>query len=108
MTNKPIGSDLLALAEPKVWNKRDPNVPADAVYVGRGTPWGNPFKLFKEADRDLVCDLFEERVLPNLDVTALAGKHLICWCAPKRCHADALLVKARARATTAPNRLRSE
>lgn len=77
--------------EARVWNKRDPNVPADAVYVGRGTPWGNPFKLFRESDRDVVCDLFAERVLPTLDLTPLIGKHLVCWCAPKRCHADALL-----------------
>jgi hypothetical protein len=80
-----------------VWNKRLNNAPADAVYVGRGTPWGNPFVMRKESDRDEVCDRFEREVLPNLDVSALTGKHLVCWCAPKRCHADALLAKANPR-----------
>jgi hypothetical protein len=28
-------------------------------------------------------------LLAKLD--GLAGKHLICWCAPARCHADVLL-----------------
>lgn len=28
---------------PKVYNKRDKYVPQDAVYIGRPTPWGNPF-----------------------------------------------------------------
>jgi hypothetical protein len=80
----------------KVWNKRDPATPDDAVYVGRGTPWGNPFVMFAEHQRDTVCDKFEEVTLPNLDVRALRGKDLVCWCAPKRCHADALLRKANA------------
>ena len=78
----------------KVWNKRDPNCPFDAVYVGRGTPWGNPFIMKRESERDFVCDLFEIDILPKLDVSALRGKDLVCWCAPKRCHADSLLRKA--------------
>lgn len=78
----------------KVWNRRDPNTPADAVYVGRGTPWGNPFVIGKHGERDEVCDRFEREVLPTLDLKPLRGKHLVCWCAPKRCHADAILRKA--------------
>jgi hypothetical protein len=76
---------------PRVWSKRDPMVPHDAVYVGRGTQWGNPFVMRSEAERDMVCDRFEREVLPTLNVAPLVGRHLICWCAPKRCHADALL-----------------
>jgi hypothetical protein len=47
----------------------------------------------KEGDRDQVCDRFE-RVLPTLDVSSLRGKDLVCWCAPLRCHCDAILRKA--------------
>ena len=79
---------------PKVYNKHHKNAPADAVYVGRGTIWGNPFVIGKDGDRDAVCDLFERQVIPHLDVSALRGKHLVCYCAPLRCHADALLRKA--------------
>jgi hypothetical protein len=72
-------------------------VPKGAVYCGRGSPWGNPYKIPKpelDGDRDRVCDLFEANVLPHLDVTPLKGKDLVCFCAPKRCHCDALLAKA--------------
>lgn len=82
------------MSEPRVWNKRSGNIPADAVYVGRGTPWGNPFVMNQESHRDAVCDAFEKLVLPQLNVEQLRGKDLVCWCAPKRCHADALLKAA--------------
>lgn len=79
---------------PKVHNKHHKTAPIDAVYIGRGSPYGNPFVIGKHGDRDDVCDRFEAEVLPKLDVTALRGKDLVCYCAPKRCHGDALLRKA--------------
>ena len=82
---------------PKVYNGRDErnkNFPKDAVWVDRRTRFGNPYIMRSELDRNLVCDAFEDNILPNLDVTELKGKDLICWCAPKRCHADAILRKA--------------
>lgn len=84
---------------PKIYNKRSlfeeyKNPPADAVYCGRGTKWGNPFRMRCEEERDLVCDQFEMHILPTLDVSELRGKDLICWCAPLRCHCDAILKKA--------------
>lgn len=81
---------------PKVHNKHHRTAPADAVYIGRGSPYGNPFVLGRDGDRDEVCDRFEAEILPALDVTALAGKDLVCFCAPKRCHGDAILRKANA------------
>jgi hypothetical protein len=66
-------------------------VPPGAVYIGRGTPYGNPFKIGRDGTRDDVCDRFEREVLPTLDLTPLIGKHLVCHCAPLRCHGDALL-----------------
>lgn len=81
---------------PKVLNKHKDGIPADAVYVGRGSPWGNPFVMrhSTDAERDRVCDKFELEVLHTLDLTDLRGKDLVCFCAPKRCHADALLMAA--------------
>ena len=38
--------------------------------------------------------VFEREVLPTLDVTALRDKNLLCYCAPKRCHCDAIMRKA--------------
>lgn len=79
---------------PRVWNKKYKSVPADAVYVGRGTPWGNPFKIGIHGSRAQVIHKFRVEVLPTLDVSALRGKHLVCHCVPDACHAYALLEKA--------------
>ena len=93
---------------PKVLNKRSANIPADAVYVGRPTKWGNPFShipngtLAKHVvkDRNAACDAHKNWINEILakDPTALdrirkelKGKDLVCWCAPARCHADYLM-----------------
>lgn len=80
---------------PKVYHSNDLSR-GHAVYVGRGTDWGNPFILREEHQRDHVCDLFERyaiwRTVVEPDwLKPLRGKNLCCWCAPKRCHADTLL-----------------
>jgi len=84
--------------QPRVWSKRKgaPKPPKGAVYVGRPTKFGNPIVLEHEADREEILQKFEEWLLtqPELlnDVkTELKGKHLVCWCAPRPCHADVLL-----------------
>lgn len=80
---------------PRVLNKRIDKIPKDAVYCGRGSPYGNPFKIGDHgATRDDVCDHFEREVLPTLNVSKLRGKDLVCFCSPKRCHCDSLLRKA--------------
>ena len=83
---------------PKVWNKRkgSPKPPKGAIYVGRPTKWGNPFVLEQEEDRDDVLAQYEEWLLSQPELVAevrreLKGKHLVCWCAPRACHADILL-----------------
>jgi hypothetical protein len=78
---------------PRVWNKRTENPPLGSVYVGRPSKWGNPYHV-ETFGRNAACDNFEEKVLPFLDVSELRGKDLVCWCAPLRCHADAILKKA--------------
>ena len=72
----------------------DRNIPTNAIYCGRGSPWGNPFKIGRDGTRDDVCDKFENEILPTLDVSMLRGKDLVCFCAPMRCHCDAILRKA--------------
>lgn len=65
------------------------------VYIGRGSPWGNPFPMKDrtQAERDRVCDLYEEWFwktgLKN-HLYKLKGKKLGCFCKPKRCHGDFL------------------
>ena len=78
----------------KVLNKKSSSIPVDAVYCGRGSPYGNPFKIGRDGSRDDVCNLFEREILPTLDVSDLRGKDLVCFCSPLRCHCDAIAKKA--------------
>lgn len=63
--------------------------------IDRRTPWGNPFELPADGDRDTVIANYERHYLPYkpslLDrLHELKGKALGCWCAPDPCHGDIL------------------
>lgn len=79
---------------PRVYNKHHGNAPEDAVYIGRGSPYGNEFEIGTHGDRDQVIRRFECEQLPTMDVSRLTGKSLVCFCAPHRCHGDSILLKA--------------
>lgn len=86
---------------PKVWNRRDSHTPADAVYVGRPSLYGNPFIIGKHGDRANCIRRYKFEVLQEMSQAQmdllranLQGKDLVCWCAPKPCHADVLLLLA--------------
>ena len=87
---------------PNVYNRADRNIPAeDAVYVGRPSDWGNPFRVGRDGTREEVIAKFESYVLAMLKkkpdwLDPLRGKDLICWCVPLPCHADVLLRLANA------------
>lgn len=80
---------------PRVWNKHHRNAPSDAVFCGRGSPAGNPFRIGVDGTRDEVCDKFIDWALKQPKVMAhiatLEGRGLICFCAPERCHCDWIL-----------------
>lgn len=67
------------------------------VYIGRGSKWGNPFKIGKDGSRTEVIRKYELYLLTNVDLInslhELEGKVLGCYCAPKPCHGD-ILIKA--------------
>lgn len=80
----------------RIFNMRDCSNP-DAIYVGRPSPYGNLFEIGPDGDRDAVCDKFESwLMLPEQAKLRqqirqdLKGYDLICWCSPKRCHAESL------------------
>lgn len=77
----------------RVHNFHHRTAPEDAIYIGRGSPWGNPFVIGRDGNRNEVCDKFEQRILPNLDLTPLFGHDLICYCKPARCHGDSILTR---------------
>lgn len=96
---------------PRVLNIRDTGykVPEGAVYIGRPSKWGNPFKIGEKhpADghpltREEVIEYYKN-ALPImltdtddkgnliLNLEELRGKDLVCHCAPLPCHGDILL-----------------
>ena len=84
-----------------ILNKYKNNIPTNAVYIGRGGKWGNPFVIDKHGTRDEVCDKHADWLRNQVktgritleDLAELHGKDLVCFCAPKRCHGE-ILVKA--------------
>jgi hypothetical protein len=78
----------------RVHNKHHRTAPADAIYIGRGSPYGNPFIVGVHGTREQVIARFECEVMPKLDLTPLRGKDLVCFCKPKACHGDPLMREA--------------
>jgi len=81
---------------PTVHNRYHRTAGPNAVYIGRGSPYGNPFVIGKDGDRDEVCDKYEQYLLSNPQLmqvvkTNLKGRDVVCFCAPKRCHGDTLV-----------------
>lgn len=82
------------MAAPRLYNKHRGDAPADAVYIGRGSPYGNHFAIGPNGNREEVIRKFECSQLPDMDVSALTGRSLVCFCAPEWCHGDPIMLKA--------------
>lgn len=77
---------------------------ANDIYIGRGSPLGNPFKIGTHGTRQDVIRQYEDHlgeriaqgdmgVLLMLEIIERAereGKdtNLVCYCAPQACHGD--------------------
>jgi hypothetical protein len=75
-------------------------MPEGAVYVGRPSRWGNPFRTddrtpTERLTREYATERFRERfadLAPQGWFAPLKGRDLVCWCAlDQPCHADVLL-----------------
>lgn len=79
-------------------------MPANAVYVGRPTIWGNPFETAEEFRQWMAhvvhagvsyadfMRLVPQRMTIEERIQKLRGKDLACWCPLDcDCHADVLL-----------------
>lgn len=87
-----------------VFNKRI-FVPEDAVYIGRGSKWGNQWSHLPSSlaaykvgsreeavvmhSRDLKKRL-ENGTLSLKELSELADKNLVCFCSPNLCHGHTL------------------
>ena len=80
---------------PRVLNKKTDRIPPGAKYCGRPSPFGNPFVIGRDGTREQVIRKYEKWLptQPKLMamIPSLAGRDLVCWCAPERCHCDFLL-----------------
>lgn len=88
-----------------IYNRRTDDIPSGAIYIGRGSKWGNRYSHIRS-------DLAVERVKTreeavekhflwlkkqlkegkiSLEVMAsLDGKDLVCFCRPLKCHGETL------------------
>lgn len=95
LINKPLR--LIPVEITKVRNK-DKDEPYD-IYIGRGTPWGNPFPMGMQGMGDTREDVinkyreyFVTEILADGDkrrkLMSLRGYRLGCHCKPLACHGD--------------------
>jgi len=80
---------------PKLFNKRDQDVPSNAVCIGRGSAFGNPYMIGKNGNRSTVCDKYiayksSQPALIRKVKRELAGRELVCFYNPSQCHGDYL------------------
>lgn len=68
------------------------------VYCGRPGPFGNPFSIGKDGDRNAVIEKFARWIVMPAQAplfvrirNELPGKVLACWCSPLRCHCEVLV-----------------
>lgn len=70
-----------------------------AVYIGRGSPFGNPFRFGRHRDREEAIESYGEYFHRKLrfdkeflkEVNGLRDKTLACFCAPKPCHGQVII-----------------
>ncbi len=69
------------------------------VYIGRGSPFGNPYVIGQDGDRDEVIRKYKIHFREKLQldknfkrqVAALRGKTLGCHCVPLACHGNVII-----------------
>jgi hypothetical protein len=71
--------------------------PQSGVFIGRGSPWGNPFHIDEEHGREWVIRRYRAYAIERLQrepawLEPLRGAGaLVCFCAPLPCHGDVLV-----------------
>ena len=81
-----------------VVNKRNHVRTSNDVYIGRGSIWGNIYKIGVDGNRNEVIRKYRiymrDKLMGNEDMIdkllSLDGKCLVCYCKPLACHGDVL------------------
>ncbi len=64
------------------------------IYIGRGSKWGNPFRIGKDGTREEVIEKYKDYLGGSYlmdDLHELRGHVLGCYCKPEACHGDVLV-----------------
>lgn len=82
----------------KVWNRHTIPKDVQATYIGRGTPWGNPFVVGQGYKQSEAADAYRKSLAKRLAardpeatdlVLKLTGvENILCSCTPRPCHGD--------------------
>lgn len=81
---------------PKILNKYKDDCSGEHVFVGRPSPFGNPFIIGRDGNRNEVCEKYalwiktQSKLIEKIK-GELKGKDLVCFCSPKLCHAETLI-----------------
>lgn len=72
------------------------------VYIGRGSAWGNPFPMEDKSEEERtrvikaykywLWGLIKEGYITKEMLLELDGKRLGCFCKPKACHGDIIVL----------------
>ena len=89
----------MIITKPKLYNRHHKDVPPTAVYIGRGTVWGNPFLIGTHGNREQVVAKYHEWITERPAFVRqikkqLKGRDLVCSCTPALCHGVILLAIA--------------
>lgn len=78
----------------RVVNIKARPAPRYDIYIGRGSIWGNPYKIGHDGTREEVIARYMKMLTNSPALRArvpeLRGKVLGCYCKPEPCHGDVL------------------
>lgn len=82
----------------KILNRRVHGIPINAVYIGRGSKYGNPFKIGVHGTRKEVIQKYRNYLLDEIEhgtfsvdeIIGLYETDLVCYCHPLPCHGDVI------------------
>ena len=73
-------------------NIRHSRPPTNAIFIGRPSKWGNPYKI--KIGREKAIEEYENYLYSSgliNDIAELANLTLVCFCTPLPCHGNVLL-----------------
>jgi len=89
----------------KVIHIRDKIGHPNEIYIGRGSKWGNPYKINSFYSREDVLVMYKKYMrkrFSDKELLELQDKTLVCYCKPLACHGDVLIERINKISSTTP------